>query len=407
MHFDARWGTLAYAALPLILWPLLPAWAVALLAALYALAARWPRLQPWRLALGTLLLTALYLPAISGVLAAGGWLIDLVPLFSLLVLSGLALWLVERAAEQAEERDSRAWMFLLPLALLSPHPLALVSLGAALLLRRGADDVALQGRGQPWGHRAGGRQLALAALIVVGILLLSFALPSHSLLGQVQTALWQASTTENPSLPGIGGCEQANWTFVNGQWVSDNGCQLGGGGALQQEDGLKTASPLVAALGGPTGRWLALLGAALAAGLWWRSAPRRPRRVQSAAALDSEPDLADAGLFTAPQPLHRVRAAYAHTEAHLAVAGLVRQEAETPAEYLRRAAAIWPAQASALATLAAAYAPVRYGGGITEAQSDAAERSAALILAGSLPAAPVFSDHSTADRPRSERQGLT
>ena len=89
------------------------------------------------------------------------------------------------------------------------------------------------------------------------------------------------------------------------------------------------------------------------------------------------------------------------------IAAAVGVSRYTVAEYLRRAAAIWPAQASALATLAAAYAPVRYGGGITEAQSDAAERSAALILAGSLPAAPVFSDHSTADRPRSERQGLT
>ncbi|RTR30954.1 DUF4129 domain-containing protein [Deinococcus radiophilus] len=93
--------------------------------------------------------------------------------------------------------------------------------------------------------------------------------------------------------------------------------------------------------------------------------------------------------------LHRVRAAYARTEAHLSAQGLTRQDAETPTEYLHRAAQQWPNLSAPLATLGAAYGPVRYGGGVSEGQADQAEQSATLILQGTPAEDPVSSDHST------------
>ncbi|GHF96135.1 hypothetical protein GCM10017783_05000 [Deinococcus piscis] len=85
----------------------------------------------------------------------------------------------------------------------------------------------------------------------------------------------------------------------------------------------------------------------------------------------------DSAQFSAPSPLHRVRAAYTRTEAHLSAAGLPRRDSETPAEYLSRVASRWPEMAGPLAALSAAYDPVRYGDGINNAQ---AERSADEVL---------------------------
>ncbi|WP_152544719.1 DUF4129 domain-containing protein [Deinococcus phoenicis] len=74
--------------------------------------------------------------------------------------------------------------------------------------------------------------------------------------------------------------------------------------------------------------------------------------------------------------LHRVRLAYRAALASLAGAGLGRGQAETPAEHARRAARELPTLAGPLGTLVTAYAPVRYGGRVSDEDADAAERAA-------------------------------
>lgn len=408
-----NWRVLAYAALPLILYPVLPVWSVLLLAGLYGLAARWPQLQPWRLALGTCLLAALHLPTIGSVLAGGGWLIDLVPLFGVLLLAWLALWLVSRAADDAGERGSRSWLYLLPVAALAPHPLSLVSLGSAFLLRGGPDSPAPNGPAT----RRTLRSVALLpwAVALAGVFFLSFALPSQSLWRMADQSLWNQAGIDQ------GGrriyrqnvCREfykdGTWVMYvgngDGNWKEVDPASCGGGKPEEQaSEQLDAASFL--SVGHK--RSLALVGLVLLAFSLLRGWGRNSRQTP---VQDKPPEISpERPALTVLPPLHRVRAAYARTEAHLAAAGLVRQEAETPAEYLRRVSADWPGQASALAALGTAYATVRYGGGVTETQAEAAEQSAALILAGRPPAAPVSSDHSIAasfhsDSSHPERQG--
>ncbi|WP_034387105.1 DUF4129 domain-containing protein [Deinococcus sp. YIM 77859] len=94
---------------------------------------------------------------------------------------------------------------------------------------------------------------------------------------------------------------------------------------------------------------------------------------------------------TQPEALHRVRLAYRAALASLAGAGLGRGPAETPAEHASRVAAERPALHGPLSTLVAVYAPVRYGGRVTEEEAVTAERAArevAQLAARSAVAAP-------------------
>ncbi|MFC6616912.1 DUF4129 domain-containing protein [Deinococcus radiophilus] len=52
---------------------------------------------------------------------------------------------------------------------------------------------------------------------------------------------------------------------------------------------------------------------------------------------------------------------------------------------MRRAAQQWPGLAAPLATLGAAYGPVRYGGGVSSVEADQAEQSAQVVLASDKP----------------------
>ncbi|WP_189642105.1 hypothetical protein [Deinococcus piscis] len=181
-----NWRVLAYAALPLVLWRILPVWAVLALCLLFGVTAWRTGLAPMRFVLGLLLILAVHSSAFLEGLS-GGWLADLIPLFALMGLACLALWLVGRAADDAEEKDSRSWLFLLPLALLAPHPLALVSLSSALLLRQGPDLPLLSVQTAATGERSGWLSWGPALAVVF---LLSFALPSQSLWQVADQALW-------------------------------------------------------------------------------------------------------------------------------------------------------------------------------------------------------------------------
>jgi hypothetical protein len=77
--------------------------------------------------------------------------------------------------------------------------------------------------------------------------------------------------------------------------------------------------------------------------------------------------------------LHRVRAAYRAAQADLTAAGLGRASAETPAEHAARVPLSLPDLAGPLGTLVAAYAPVRYGGRVTDEDADSAEAAARHI----------------------------
>ncbi|WP_261664207.1 DUF4129 domain-containing protein [Deinococcus sp. Marseille-Q6407] len=194
------------------------------------------------------------------------------------------------------------------------------------------------------------------------------------------------------------------WFVRGGRRLGTNGCGLSEGTQNMAKATLAAEQPAGGGRSWARAWWLAgVMGLALLVVFFLRrhTKPAAPPAPTTRASVSSPP----ASAFAAP--LHRVRAAYARTEAHLSAAGLSRREAETPAEYLRRVAAEWPGQAAPLATLGAAYGPVRYGGGVTDAQAEAAEGAAALILAGAPPAAPVSSsEHSAADRSSSsERQG--
>lgn len=110
----------------------------------------------------------------------------------------------------------------------------------------------------------------------------------------------------------------------------------------------------------------------LAAALFWLGLRFRPdpEEVEPGSTLPAVPSPGET------EALHRVRLAYRSALASLGAAGLGRGEAETPAEHAGRVAGVRPALAGPLGTLVAAYAPVRYGGRVTEDDADAAERAA-------------------------------
>ncbi|MCP2013000.1 hypothetical protein L1280_000128 [Deinococcus sp. HSC-46F16] len=103
-----------------------------------------------------------------------------------------------------------------------------------------------------------------------------------------------------------------------------------------------------------------------------------------------------------PEALHRVRLAYRSAQAALGTAGLGRGPSETPAEHAARASLNLPDLAAPLGTLVTAYAPVRYGGRVTDEDADRAEAAARDIAALSaeyrplnLPDAPDSSSQET------------
>ncbi|WP_415831266.1 DUF4129 domain-containing protein, partial [Deinococcus frigens] len=101
----------------------------------------------------------------------------------------------------------------------------------------------------------------------------------------------------------------------------------------------------------------------------------------------------------APPPLHRVRLAYRQAEEALRQHGRGRMAAETPAGYAARLSSFDAVLAGPLDTLTRAYAPVRYGGRVTDEDAEQAE-AAARELAAVLPDLPPPqgpADDSTSD----------
>ncbi|MPY66188.1 DUF4129 domain-containing protein [Deinococcus sp. SDU3-2] len=92
---------------------------------------------------------------------------------------------------------------------------------------------------------------------------------------------------------------------------------------------------------------------------------------------------------SAPEALHRVRLAYRSAQASLGAAGLGRGPSETPAEHAARASLNLPDLASPLGTLVTAYAPVRYGGRVTDEDAERAEAAARDIAALSAEYRPL------------------
>ncbi|WP_019585452.1 DUF4129 domain-containing protein [Deinococcus apachensis] len=110
----------------------------------------------------------------------------------------------------------------------------------------------------------------------------------------------------------------------------------------------------------------------LAAALFWLGLRFRPDPAEA----EPEETLPSTPYPGEEEALHRVRLAYRAALTSLAAVGLGRGEAETPAEHAGRVTGVRPALAGPLGTLVAAYAPVRYGGRVTEDDADAAERAA-------------------------------
>lgn len=79
------------------------------------------------------------------------------------------------------------------------------------------------------------------------------------------------------------------------------------------------------------------------------------------------------------QALHRVRVAYRDAEAALAESGRGRGPSETPASYASRIGGRDPVLAGALTILTGAYAPVRYGGRVTDEDADQADSALAEL----------------------------
>lgn len=117
----------------------------------------------------------------------------------------------------------------------------------------------------------------------------------------------------------------------------------------------------------------------LAAGvLWMTLRSREARAVEEAPADPALPG-------GQPAALHRVRVAYRDALAALGGVGLGRGEAETPAEHAARVAAQRSALAAPLRVLVAAYAPVRYGGRVTDEDAAAAETAAGEVARAAQP----------------------
>ncbi|WP_188964098.1 DUF4129 domain-containing protein [Deinococcus aquiradiocola] len=92
------------------------------------------------------------------------------------------------------------------------------------------------------------------------------------------------------------------------------------------------------------------------------------------------PDGMPAGGSAPPlPPLHRVRLAWRALEDALGEVGLPRLPSETPHEYARRVTVRHPDLSGPLSTLAALYAPVRYGGQLSERDAGTAEEAVSAV----------------------------
>jgi len=123
----------------------------------------------------------------------------------------------------------------------------------------------------------------------------------------------------------------------------------------------------------------------LAAAVFWLGLRLRRRTGKADPEADPEDDPASTA---SPEALHRVRLAYRAAQANLTAAGLGRASAETPAEHAARAGLALPDLAAPLGSLVAAYAPVRYGGRVTDddaEQAEAAAREIGTLSAGYTP----------------------
>lgn len=112
---------------------------------------------------------------------------------------------------------------------------------------------------------------------------------------------------------------------------------------------------------------------ALAGALFWLSRAPRPAPLAGPAPVEEAP------LPGETDTLHRVRQAYRDTLTALAGVGLGRTQAETPAEHAARVGAQLPGAGTPLGVLVAAYAPVRYGGRVTEEDAGVAEEAARAV----------------------------
>ncbi|MFW8625350.1 DUF4129 domain-containing protein [Deinococcus sp. ME38] len=137
----------------------------------------------------------------------------------------------------------------------------------------------------------------------------------------------------------------------------------------------------------PTLVWatLALVLALAGALLWLR------RQGAPDPALPADLPQAPADVPAPQAATHRVREAYRAAQAALGAAGWPRAAAETPAAYAARLGALHPPLAAPLATLTAAYEPVRYGGRLTDEDAAQAEQAADLLTRTlpTLPPAPT------------------
>ncbi len=125
--------------------------------------------------------------------------------------------------------------------------------------------------------------------------------------------------------------------------------------------------------------------------VWAALGLREGRRRETQAALPAQ-----AGLPDEAAALHRVRVAYRNTETALAGVGRGRAAHETPQGYAARLAAELPLLAAPLNLLARVYAPVRYGGSVSNADADAAEAAERKIQA-ELPTLPPIAPTEAAE----------
>ncbi|MFB9992402.1 DUF4129 domain-containing protein [Deinococcus oregonensis] len=104
---------------------------------------------------------------------------------------------------------------------------------------------------------------------------------------------------------------------------------------------------------------------------------------------DAQPALPTEAAAPGAAALHRVRVAYRNAEAALTDSGRGRANHETPDGYAARLSAEVPTLAGPLNLLAHVYAPVRYGGSVSEADADAAETAEQELRAELLTLPPI------------------
>lgn len=118
--------------------------------------------------------------------------------------------------------------------------------------------------------------------------------------------------------------------------------------------------------------------------VWMALSLRETRRREAQAALPEHAAVPDEAAA-----LHRVRVAYRDTENALTGAGRGRAAHETPQGYAARLATELPVLAAPLNLLARVYAPVRYGGSVSNADAEAAEAAEREIEAELLTLPPT------------------